>query len=92
LSKERLDIIQQSFSDVNSSDYQHCIICPLAKQKCLPFQTSNSVMHLIFYLIHCDIWGPYSVAAIGGYHYFLTILDDYSRATRVCHMKTKGET
>jgi hypothetical protein len=92
LSKERLDIIQQSFSDVNSSDYQHCTVCPLAKQKRLPFQSSTSVTHFIFDLIHCDIWGPYSVAAIGGYHYFLTIVDDYSRATWVYLMKTKGET
>jgi len=34
-----------------------CTICPLARQKRLPFPHSISVSTSIFDLIHCDIWG-----------------------------------
>jgi hypothetical protein len=55
-----------------------CTICPLAKQKRLPFPHSVTVSTSIFDLIHCDIWGPFSVGSRNGHHYFLTIVDDYS--------------
>ncbi|GKC01982.1 ribonuclease H-like domain-containing protein [Tanacetum coccineum] len=32
-------------------------------------------------LVHLDLWGPYRVHSKEGYRYFLTIVDDYSRAT-----------
>nr|GLL29188.1 uncharacterized protein LOC109170740 [Ipomoea trifida] len=44
-----------------------------------------------FDLLHVDIWGPYKVATIHGHHYFLTILDDHSRAVWVYMMKMKSE-
>nr|GMD52741.1 uncharacterized protein LOC109181269 [Ipomoea batatas] len=44
-----------------------------------------------FDLLHMDIWGPYKVATIHGHHYFLTILDDHSRAVWVYLMRTKSE-
>nr|GMD79331.1 uncharacterized protein LOC109163845 [Ipomoea batatas] len=44
-----------------------------------------------FDLLHVDIWGPYKVATIHGHHYFLTILDDHSRAVWVYMMKMKYE-
>lgn len=33
-----------------------------------------------FALIHCDVWGPYRTLSSCGASYFLTIVDDYSRA------------
>ena len=33
-----------------------------------------------FASIHCDVWGPYHTPASCGAIYFLTIVDDYSRA------------
>jgi len=52
-----------------------CTICPLAKQKRLPFPHSVVISTSIFDLIHCDIWGPFSVGSMNGHHYFLTIVD-----------------
>lgn len=43
-------------------------------------------------MIHCDIWGGYRVASLSGAHYFLLIVDDYSRATWVFLMRHKSET
>ena len=32
-------------------------------------------------LLHLDVWGPYMYPTINKCQYFLTIVDDYSRAT-----------
>jgi len=43
----------------------------------------------LLYLIHCDIWGPYRVQSFSGASYFLTIVDDASRAVWVYLMTEK---
>ena len=58
-----------------------CEICPLAKQKRLPFTPSSHVSIECFDLVHYDLWGPFFVSTIDGYRYFLTIVDDISRCT-----------
>ena len=58
-----------------------CEICPLAKQKRLPFTPSSHVSIECFDLVHCDLWGPFFVFTIDGCRYFLTIVDDFSRCT-----------
>ena len=44
-----------------------------------------------FSLIHCDVWGPYRTASSSGVKYFLTIVDDYSRAVCTYLMLEKAE-
>lgn len=39
-----------------------------------------------------DIWGPIGTESIQGRHYFLTIVDDYSRYTWVYLLKCKSDT
>ena len=58
-----------------------CEICPLAKQKRLPFTPSSHVSIECFDLVHYDLWGPFFVSTIDGCRYFLTIVDDFSRCT-----------
>lgn len=59
-----------------------CPICPFSKQSILPFpKHSDSHAKSIFDLIHMDVWGPYHISTTQGCNYFLTIVDDYSRAT-----------
>lgn len=60
-----------------------CQVCPRAKQQCLPFAVSSTKTCACFQLIHVDIWGPYRHETYNGYRYFLSIVDDYSRATWV---------
>ncbi|CAN0919743.1 Retrovirus-related Pol polyprotein from transposon RE2, partial [Linum grandiflorum] len=59
----------------------HCKVCPLAKLKRLPFQSSTSNATVAFDLLHVDIWGPYSVSTIDNHKFFLTIVDDFTRFT-----------
>ena len=43
-------------------------------------------------LIHSDVCGPISIQARGGYEYFITFTDDYSRFDYVYLMKWKSKT
>lgn len=45
------------------------------------FSSSSIKSDSIFELLHMDIWGPYKYSTYNGYNYFLTIVDDFSRAT-----------
>ena len=43
-------------------------------------------------IIYTDVCGPMSVEARGGYRYFLTFTDDFSRYKYIYLMKHKSET
>ena len=42
-------------------------------------------------LIHSDVYGPFSSTARGGFQYFITFIDDFSRYAYVYLMKHKYE-
>lgn len=66
-----------------------CAICPAARQHRLSFGSSEIKTTHVFDLLHIDVWGPYHTLTHNGCRYFLTIVDDYSRATWVHLMKSK---
>jgi len=41
--------------------------------------------------VHTDVWKPIKTISIGGNHYFITFIDDYSRRCWVYIMKHKVE-
>jgi len=62
LSKDKLSVLSTKFEYISSKicdDF--CQICPLAKQKRLPFPISTSSSNKFFYLLHMDIWGPLAI-------------------------------
>ncbi|KAJ4751619.1 Retroelement pol polyprotein-like [Rhynchospora pubera] len=69
-----------------------CEICLQAKQTRDVFPVSQNKVAAVFDLIHCDVWGPYRVASKCGAHYFLTIVDDFTRSVWVYLMAEKKET
>ncbi|CAN0924366.1 Retrovirus-related Pol polyprotein from transposon RE2 [Linum grandiflorum] len=81
--------IRDSIDSCNKVD--HCDVCVRAKQTRLPFQSSSIKTNDCFELLHCDIWGPYQTPSLTGARYFLTIVDDYSRAVWVYLLKHKSE-
>ena len=62
----------------------------MAKQKHLPFPFNNNLSNFAFALLHMDVWGLYSTPTLDGYKYFLTIVDDSTRATWIYLMKSKS--
>lgn len=70
--------------------FSDCPLCPVAKQTMLSFpKQSNSHAGSVFELVHMDVWGPYHIATHTGCKFFLTIVDDYSRATWTFLMSSK---
>ena len=89
-----LDLFHATLGHTSVSKMQHisackphisghffCETCALAKSHRLPFNKSTISTHAPFQLVHMDLWGPYKVANITGAHFFLTLVDDFSRCT-----------
>ena len=68
-----------------------CEVCLKTKQHRLPFPVRQSVTSCAFKLVHVDTWGPYHTKTHTGHRYFLTIVDDYTRATWTHLIVTKDE-
>lgn len=80
-----------SFPKNINKDDTHCHVCHLSKQKHLPFVSSTNRSTEPFDLVHIDVWGPFSIPTHDGFRYFLTIVDDFSRATWVYLLKYKSD-
>ena len=78
-----------SMDDVNS--LQACESCLKGKMSKLPFKGQMERAEGLLDLIHTDVCGPLSVSARGGFNYFITFTDDYSRYGYVYLMKYKSE-
>ena len=65
-----------------------CQICFPARQTRNKFPISEHDAKDVF---DCDIWGPYRYPSLCGAHYFLSLVDDASRATWVYLIKDRRE-
>ena len=58
-----------------------CETCIMVKIHRLPFNKSHISNTYSLQLIHMVLWGPYRDASVSGAHYFLTIVDHFTRCT-----------
>lgn len=72
--------VSSNFNNSNEDLIKKCEVCFRAKQtrQCFPDSSNNAKG--IFELIHLDLWGLYRTTAFCRSRYFLTIVDDFSRA------------
>ncbi|CAH9112797.1 unnamed protein product [Cuscuta epithymum] len=84
-------VITLNNSTLDTGLNKSCDACFRGKKTRDIFHISESRAFAVFDLIHCDVWGPYRSPASCGARYFLTIVDDYSRAVWVFLMKEKSE-
>lgn len=92
--KKALSSVLSSFKDFDTSSSVYkdfCDICTLAKHTRDVFHDSSNKASECFSLIHCDVWGPYRTPSSSGAHYFLTIVDDHSRAVWTYLLLAKSE-
>ncbi|CAH9116635.1 unnamed protein product, partial [Cuscuta epithymum] len=68
-----------------------CEVCPQAKQARDSFPSSTHKASGIIELVHCDLWGPYKTPSTCDAIYFLTFVDDFSRAVWVYLLRDKKE-
>jgi len=90
-SSSRLSYIAKKFLNFSVQSNNTCLVCPLAKHIRLPFSPSTISSLKPFEIIHCDIWGRYRHPSLTGAHYFLTIVDDFTRFTWIFLMRHKDE-
>ena len=67
---------------LNSFDYvsfETCESCLLGKITKTPFTGKGERAKDLLGLIHSNVCGPLSSTARGGYQYFITFTDDFSR-------------
>ena len=79
---------------LNSFDfesYDTCESCLLGKMTKNPFTGHSERANELLDLIHTDVCGPSSSDARGGYKYFITFADDFSRYGYVYLMRHKSE-
>lgn len=72
-----------------SAEKQKCKDCLLAKSTKLPKTTPGSKTHAPLELIHSDLSGKFSIEARGGFLYYISFIDDFSRYTHLYLLKTK---
>ncbi|KAH9771353.1 Integrase catalytic domain-containing protein [Citrus sinensis] len=75
----------------NSCKLEFCEHCVLGKQTRVKFGSAIHDTKGILDYVHSDVWGPTKTASLGGMHYFITFVDDYSRKVWVYLMKNKNE-
>ena len=68
-----------------------CEVCFKSKQTREVFYESSNKATESFGLIHVDLWGPYRIPSSCGATYFLTIVDDFSRAVWIYLLLEKSE-
>ena len=74
--------------DVNKVD---CQSCQLAKFHALPCNNNESISQAPFDLVHSNIWGPSPNSTMGGSHYFVIFVDDFSLYTWIYLLKNRSE-
>ncbi|XP_062100880.1 uncharacterized protein LOC133806808 [Humulus lupulus] len=74
-----------------STNKKTCDICPRAKQHRDSFPLSENNASSLFELVDCDLWGSYRTPSSCGAQYYLTVVDDYSRAVWVYLLCNKTE-
>ncbi|OAJ38664.1 hypothetical protein BDEG_22572 [Batrachochytrium dendrobatidis JEL423] len=85
---EGLDIIPGK-----TKERSQCVACIKGKAVRHPFpKTSTHVATQVNVLLHMDLEGPFHDTALGGYKYYLIIVDDYSRYSHLYPMISKDQT
>ena len=92
-----LDIINRLVKDgplrkLNAGTLPVCESYLEGKMTKRPFSAKGERSKEPFQLVHSDVFGPLSVQSRGGYEYFVTLIDDYSRYGYVYLMQKKSKT
>ncbi|CAI7925559.1 unnamed protein product [Closterium sp. NIES-53] len=68
-----------------------CLPCVEGQQRAAPHSSSFPPTTAPQQTLHMDVWGPARVSGQGRERYFLLVVDDYTRYTKVFPLRSKGE-
>jgi len=93
INENRMNKLHKS-GNLGSFDYESydtCESCLLGKMTKTPFGGKGQHASGTLELIHSDVCGPMTTHARGGFSYFITFIDDYSKYGYLYLMKYKSE-
>ncbi|KAJ9542417.1 hypothetical protein OSB04_028923 [Centaurea solstitialis] len=94
INKKRVELLLKGgfLGNFNYKPFDNCESCLSGKMTKQPFNSENERATDLLEIIHTDVCGPFSHVARGGYRYFTTFIDDFSRYGYVYLMRHKSET
>ncbi|GJU44747.1 transposable element [Tanacetum coccineum] len=84
-------IKQGLLKGLSSCKLDLCEHCINGKTTMVKFGTTIHKTQGILDYVHSDVWGPSKTRSLGGRHYYVTFVDDFSRRVWVYTLKTKDE-
>ncbi|CAI7809248.1 unnamed protein product [Closterium sp. NIES-54] len=68
-----------------------CVFCVEGRQRAAPHSSSFPPTTAPLQTLNMDVWGPARVSGQGREHYFLLVVDDYTRYSKVFPLRSKGQ-
>jgi transposase InsO family protein len=92
ISRERMERLTRNgiLDSLNFSDFHTCVDCvkgKLTRARKKGVTRSEGLLEII----HTDICGPFTPSTLGGYRYFITFIDDFSRYGHIFLIHEKSE-
>ncbi|KAJ9565731.1 hypothetical protein OSB04_001697 [Centaurea solstitialis] len=93
INKKRVELLLKGgfHGTFDYKPFDNCESCLSGKMTKQPFNKENERATDLLEIIHTDVCGPFSHVARGGYRYFITFTDDFSRYGYVYLMRHKSE-
>ncbi|KAJ9552754.1 hypothetical protein OSB04_016799 [Centaurea solstitialis] len=81
INKKRVELLLKGgfLGNFDYKPFDNCESCLSGKMTKQPFNSENERATDLLEIIHTDVCGPFSHVARGGYRYFITFTDDFSR-------------
>ncbi|KAJ9561710.1 hypothetical protein OSB04_006870 [Centaurea solstitialis] len=81
VNKKRVELLLKGgfLGNFDYKPFDNCESCLSGKMTKQPFNNENERATDLLEIIHTDVCGPFSHVARGGYRYFITFTDDFSR-------------
>ncbi|KAL8116714.1 hypothetical protein AgCh_023023 [Apium graveolens] len=84
-------VVDGPLSSLAVEPFPVCESCLEGKMTNRPFKAKGNRAKQLLELVHSDLCGPMNIQARGGYEYFVTFIDDYSRYGYVYLLHRKSE-
>ena len=85
-------LLKKLYPHISSLSSLNCESCQYAKLHRVHLSPKvNRRASTPFELVHYDVWGPCPILFLTKFKYFVTFMDDFSRVTWLCLMKSRFE-
>ena len=93
ISRERMErlIRENILHNLDFPDFDTCVDCVKGKLTAGTRKSRVARNEEVLQLIHTDICGPITPTAMGGFRYFITFIDDFSRHGWIDLLREKSE-